>query len=551
VSLRLAAGLAGAAVLNALFTFVNLWPTPWVRPAAALSVEVAVLVLAIGWLVARGAWQRRVAWTLTALASALVLVHYAEVTAVALYGRPVNLYWDVEHLPRVAAMLAAAVSPVRLALIAAGVVAALAALVAAAWWSVTGLARAMRERAPRRAFGGTAAAVVALYAAGGALDGRQRDELFAVPVVRALAAQAALLAHAGAAAADDAGDAGALAAGSVAALGAADVYLVFVESYGAATFTVEAHRERLAPARAALEHSLQATGRSAASAFYTSPTFGGASWLAHASVMAARDTRSPDAYNRVLASGAQTLVHAFARHGRRTVALMPGLRQAWPEGGFYAFDAVYGTAALDYRGPAFGWWRIPDQYSLARLEALEVSAQPRAPLFVFFPTITSHAPFRPTPPYQPDWERLLSAAPFDASVQPAAMQRDADWLDLAPAFGDAIGYTLRALAGYLERRRGDDLVMIVLGDHQPPAGVAGEHPSWDVPVHVIATRAALLEPFIAAGFAPGLVPREGSRGPLHALGPQLLHAFAAPGVLRAGETRVHVAGTRVRGQAVQ
>ena len=56
--------------------------------------------------------------------------------------------------------------------------------------------------------------------------------------------------------------------------------------------------------------------------------------------------------------------------GYRVLALMPGLKQAWPEGEYFRFDTIYGEAALDYRGPAFGWWRIPDQFALARFDEL-------------------------------------------------------------------------------------------------------------------------------------------------------------------------------------
>lgn len=50
-----------------------------------------------------------------------------------------------------------------------------------------------------------------------------------------------------------------------------------------------------------------------------------------------------------------------------TVAVMPGLRYAWPEGAVYEFTAIYNAERLDYRGPAYGWWVIPDQYSLYRI----------------------------------------------------------------------------------------------------------------------------------------------------------------------------------------
>src|SRR5258708_38935155 len=109
----------------------------------------------------------------------------------------------------------------------------------------------------------------------------------------------------------------------------------------------------------------------------------------------------------------ETVVTTFEQRGYRTIALMPGLRQRWPEGGFYRFNDVYGAARLDYRGPEFGWFALPDQFSLARFDALEVSRTSRPPLFVFFPTISTHFPFSPTPPYQSDWPRMLSGRPYD------------------------------------------------------------------------------------------------------------------------------------------
>ena len=93
-------------VLNSALTFHNVWPTPWITTRNELSIEIAVLVLALA-LYARiaGRLSGRV---LTALALVLTLMtigRYAEVTAPALYGRAVNLYWDAQYLPNVAAML--------------------------------------------------------------------------------------------------------------------------------------------------------------------------------------------------------------------------------------------------------------------------------------------------------------------------------------------------------------------------------------------------------------------------------------------------------------
>src|SRR6185503_385200 len=131
------------------------------------------------------------------------------------------------------------------------------------------------------------------------------------------------------------------------------------------------------------------------------------SWLAHLTLLSGVEVRDPAAHARLMVEPRDTLVRAFRRHGYRTVALMPGMRQAWPEGSFYGFDEIYGADRLAYRGPEFGWFAIPDQFSLDRLQALEDSRRAaRQPLFVFFPTISTHFPFSPTPPYQPDWIRM-------------------------------------------------------------------------------------------------------------------------------------------------
>ena len=166
------------------------------------------------------------------------------------------------------------------------------------------------------------------------------------------------------------------------------------------------------PSRAGLEAAIRDTQRDVVSAYVESPTFGGSSWLAHLSLMSGVEVRDAASNASLMTQQRETMVTAFERHGYRTVALMPGLRQRWPEGAFYGFDDIYGAARLDYRGPEFGWFAVPDQFSLARFEALERSQPSQAPRFVFFPTISTHFPFSPTPPYQPDWARMLTDTPL-------------------------------------------------------------------------------------------------------------------------------------------
>jgi hypothetical protein len=232
-------------------------------------------------------------------------------------------------------------------------------------------------------------------------------------------------------------------------------------------------------------------------------------------------------YSALMASRRATMVTNFARRGYRTVALMPGMRQAWPEGAFYGFDVIYGRDGLKYGGPQFGWWSIPDQYALARLDALERRRRSRPPVFVVFPTSTSHAPFGPVPPYQPAWTRVLTADAFDDADVAHAMAASPDLSNLGPSYVRAMAYEYRSLAGYL-RQQANDPVMIVVGDHQPPAAVSGRDASWRVPVHVICDRPHILDRLREAGFRPGLEPQHPSIGVMHELTGMLLDAFDAP-----------------------
>jgi len=228
---------------------------------------------------------------------------------------------------------------------------------------------------------------------------------------------------------------------------------------------------------------------------------------------------------RLLTERRDTLVRAFGRRGFRTVALMPGLRGPWPEGGFYGFDEIYGADRIAYVGPEFGWFAIPDQFSLHRLDALEVNRTSRAPLFVFFPTISPHFPFSPTPPYQPDWQRMSSPGPYDGPDLERAYERQPDWEHFAPGYVDSMTYEFASMAGYLRQHAERDVVMVVLGDHQPPALVSGVGASWNVPVHIVASRRDVLDRLAASGFRRGFTPSGAAIGRMHVLVPLLLDAF--------------------------
>jgi hypothetical protein len=291
-------------------------------------------------------------------------------------------------------------------------------------------------------------------------------------------------------------------------LNGSDVYLIFLESYGAVVRERSVFSEPLAAVYDDLALAAREAGWQAASAWMRSSTFGGSSWLAHSSVMSGSRIDSQQAYRLLISSDRNTLIRRFQSAGYRCVALMPGLKKAWPEGDFYGFDAIYPAAALDYSGPAFGWWEIPDQYSLDWLNhrELERAHAQRQPLLVFFPTIMSHSPFAPTPPYQSDWEQLRTAAPYSSEQQHEALALAASRCD-DQAYLHAIRYDLTVLSGYLRRQSPDNALLIVLGDHQPPAFISGPEASRDVPVHIFSGNGERLQAFIAAGFSAGVKPQ--------------------------------------------
>jgi hypothetical protein len=511
-------------LLNASLTFQSAWPTPGIRWRGMLSIELAAFILV---LVAAsrllGPPSRRVLRWCAAIWSALVLGHYAEVTASALYGREINLYWDLRFVPDVAALLA---RPERLWVVLLAAVAALLIVVLlykVIRWALGRVGAAMAHPRERVAIGGLAV-TMAIFWVGQRVSATFPERPgFSAPVTQTYLRQARLMAT-------TLGRSAALPPGppmnsDLSLVKGADVFLFFIEAYGAISYERPEFAARLAGDRARFEAVIHDTNRDVVSAYVESPTFGGSSWLAHITLLSGVEIRSHDTNAVLMTEKRETLVTDFKHHGYRTVAVMPGLWQNWPEGAFYKFDEIYGGARLDYQGPTFGWWDMTDQFVLARMDALEVNRGPRAPVFVFFPTISTHIPFTPTPPYQPDWTRVLTNDPYDEAEVNRAYLRQPDWMDLGHSYADAVSYMYQSLTGYLRLRADRDFVMVVIGDHQPAAVVSGEGAPWDVPVHIIASRREVLNRLMAHGFRSGVTPARPALGPMKTLTTTLLEAF--------------------------
>ena len=517
-------------LLNTLLTFENRWPGFGVAYMPRLSIELCLaIVLLMGWVAWRGGLSSRAAWVWTAGFLVLVVVRYANVTAPAVMGRPVNVYWDGRHageLLKVAlqAMPGWQVAVAVFALLAGGLL--LALLVR---WSIASLARCLAWQTPRPwllAGAGACSLSFAAYVP----DQRDTRWFFSLPITPTLVQQGQLLARVwlpgeSRAALGPGPEFGGDLSGLVGANGPADVLLVFAESYGAVTFDDAAQAAALAAPRAELAQAIEAGGRFVVSARVTAPTFGGSSWLSHAALLAGVDTRNPADHDLLLASERPTLVRHFARHGYRTVGWMPGLKSPWPEGAFYGFDRLADDVGIGYQGPDFGYWRIPDQAAMALLQAQELGrAGERPPSFAVFATTSTHAPFHPLAPFVSDWASLTGADAYAATTAPAS----GSLMQPLPQYLESMRYQHAWMADHLRRPAPRPMVMIVVGDHQPPAVVSGRGASWDVPVHVVSDDPALLQRLLGSGFVPGLTPPSHTLGSMPVLTSVLLNAFDAP-----------------------
>jgi hypothetical protein len=534
-------------ILNASLTFENVWPTPKIRWGNAISIELVacVLMLAIA-----DRWARALArWVLPSLWVVLAAGHYLDVTGPGLYGRDFNLYWDSQHLGNVAAMLARAAPTWAVVAAVATVVIVLVLMFVIARLAMQWLANAVGVPPLRRSLGLAAVVLIVVFGAQHLSAQPSAIVSFAKPVTPSYVRQARfLLAMLGpGAVAPRLGPTPDL-NNSLAHLDGADVMLVFVESYGAVAYDTPAIADGLVESRVDLRSAVAETDREVVSAYVESPTFGASSWLAHLSLISGVEVRDQYAYTSLMASSRGTMITNFSRRGYRTVALMPGMRQAWPEGAFYHFDQIYGRDLLEYPGPEFGWWGIPDQYALAKIDALERNRLTRKPLFLVFPTSTSHAPFGPVAPYQPDWSRMLAADAFEKADVDRWSAAVPDLTNLRPSYVRAIAYEFTTIAGYLRRHPRDSMVLIAIGDHQPPAAVSGRDAPWTVPVHVFGRRGPILDRLVARGFRSGLQPHRPPIGPMHSLTSMFLEAFspAVPHELGAINSRGLTQAERVR-----
>jgi hypothetical protein len=497
-------------VLNAGLAMSNLWPTPFVYIDSRIAPEFVYtwcLLLGLYLFRSKAVLSRRALTSLAIIYSLLVLGRYFDTTAPALFGRPINLYWDGLQIPRLLLVLSGKyawwVPPL--------VVLAIGALVAGLFfvirWALKNCSEVSVPYTVRNRWAQGITLFFFVSSIANFFGMQQTWSYISRPVLPTYWAQAKVLF-----AAVMEGNSKIVLPESpsfssdLALLSGADFKLFFLESYGAVTYDNPQMKQALVEDRASLLAQAQKAGFSVVSAFVKSTTFGGGTDLAHMALLSGVDTRDPIRHDILLTTKRPTLIKHFNSKGFESFGFYPGLDWDWAEGSFFGYQHLVDGRALKYEGPLIGYWKIPDQYALAKFRELHPITSTSKPRMMMFASSTSHSPFQPVPPYQSDWPRMLSKNPFDASDVARIENTPTNWLDMVPGYTGMIAYNFKWLAGYFSQKHERDFVMLALGDHQPTSNITGEGASWDVPVHFFVKQPELITRLKAVGFEEGLYP---------------------------------------------
>ncbi len=488
-----------------------------VTAAALLGIPVELLVFSVLVLVLPPVWGRVLAVVGGVLLAAAVIVAVLDLGFYEAFDRPFNPLTDPGYLGSGLDLLHASVGPGGQIAVLVGIALLLGAAAALCVWAAARTRRTLRS-APRgwgRATAGLAvvwlvAGVGGAQVGGVPIAGTQTASLVAVQVDqvrgelhdRAVFDQA--MTH----------DAYALTPGRdlLTRLRGKDVLLVFVESYGRVAVEDSWFAPQIDRTLTDATAHLGRLGFRARSGWLGSPTFGGISWLAHSTLQSGLWIDSQQRYDQVLGTDRLTLASAFRRAGWRTVGDVPSNWHAWPEGqSFYRYQQMYGSYDVGYAGPRLGYARVPDQYTLGAFDEHELRPH-RGPVMAEIDLDSSHTPWTSVPRLVP-W-RAIGDGTIYRSVRGAGVAYDTSLLSTLAhpraqqvRYARSIRYSLRSLVSFVRHAHDKNLVMVVLGDHQPNAAVSGDGASHDVPVSLIAHDPAVLRQISSWGWTPGLQPR--------------------------------------------
>jgi CDP-alcohol phosphatidyltransferase len=311
------------------------------------------------------------------------------------------------------------------------------------------------------------------------------------------------------------------------ALRGKDVLLVFVEAYGQQAVQGRQFSPAVDAVLSKGDKELGSAGFSSRSGFLNSATYGGISWLAHSTLQSGVWVDSQRRYNDLMTTDRFTLSQAFKEAGWRTVDDVPSNDYDWPQGtSYYHYDKLYDRRNVGYKGPTFTYASMPDQYTYAALQRLELSKKNRPPLFAEVDTVSSHMPWNRIPKQIP-WNQVGDGSIYNRI--PMDHSTGAFWSNpprVQAAYGRSIVYSLSTLYSFIKRLNDKNLVVIALGDHQPLPIVSGHNSNHNVPISIIAHDPKVLKAIGSWGWNPGLQPKANAPvWPMSAFRNKFLTAF--------------------------
>ncbi len=295
-----------------------------------------------------------------------------------------------------------------------------------------------------------------------------------------------------------------------------DVIIAFVEGYGQVAIQGTSFSPGVDAFLRRSTASLARAGWSTQSAWVTAPGFGGISWLAHSTLQSGLWVNSPQRYSELVSSSRFTLSDAFDKAGWRTVSDSPADDRTWPPGTqFYHYDQLYDRRNVGYHGPTFSYASMPDQYTFAEFQRLELGPGHK-PVMAEIDMVSSHEPWAPLPTMVP-WSKVGNGSIFDP--MPARGETPLSILGSASkerqAFGKSIQYSMQALTSWVTELNDPNLVLILLGDEQPAGPISSPGASHAVPISIVARDPSVFRQIAAWHWQDGLLP--GPSAPLERL----------------------------------
>jgi len=287
-----------------------------------------------------------------------------------------------------------------------------------------------------------------------------------------------------------------------------NIYLIFVESYGAVLYDSPYLRKNYLPRIETMDDTLREHGWHTASALSVSPTFGGGSWMAYTSAQyGIRISKQPQYLalrEKYQLEPYPSLGRYLQQQGYEFMWVTPIARQLTAEDArkndrFYAPDRWLLFADMNYHGPMYGWGPSPpDQFTLGFAQSF-AAENVQKPLFMFYLTQNSHYPWAPLPPTVANWQNLN-----DSGIEsPPALKKALPYYEHLKNYMASVDYTLVTLTDFIANTPDERAIFVLVGDHQPPI-IARKRAGNATPIHIISKDANFVAQFSQYGFEEGL-----------------------------------------------